>query len=258
MTMVYKLILLFTLISCNKVHDLHKQNGLHFIKEMYTEISNYADVRWDIGRKREVDISKGVRITSTLPSVSSESKKILRKKYGIDSWLIKVSRFRRGYAQSLGYFTVKLENMSRTTKDFTINLYYHAAAVSKRFRLFHCPAFNHRLSISSLRLNKRENISKKNLYVRLVERFPGKTSKLTFAPSVLSGGKALTGKYYIDLALYNSKKKQRYSDWSKGGNLISISQEFSKAVKSCLGVKEENHPLPSSKLPSIRDFEIKN
>jgi hypothetical protein len=250
-------IILFFLISCNKVHEVHKKNGVHFLKDTYTEVKDLKNIEWDIGRKREVTISKGLRFSSTIPSVSEDSKELLMKKFGIDSWLIKISRIRRGHASSLGHFYIRLENMTRTTKDFTVNLYYHAASVSKKFRLFHCPAFNHRFELNDFSLDSRAKSQKKDLFIRPVKRLAAKANRLRFAPIVVSAGRSLIGKYVVDFALYNSKTKRVYTNWLHGDGLINITQEIARSVASCNGIKEENNPLPESKMPSIKDLQIK-
>ena len=255
---MYKtLFILIFLSSCNKVYEVEKKNSVHFLKDIYSEVQGLKNIEWDVGRKREVTISKGLRFSSTIPSISESGKMILSKKYGIDSWLIKISRKRRGQISSLGHFYIRHENMTRTTKDFTVNLYYHAASVSKRFRLFHCPAFNHRYELNNFTLDDRGNSQKKNLFVRPVNRLSAKANRLRFAPIVVSGGRSLVGKYMVDFALFNSETKRVYSNWFHGNGIINITQEISKVIASCNGVKEENNPLPESKMPSIKDLEIK-
>lgn len=255
--MLKTILLLFLLTSCNKVYELHKKNGVHYLKDMNGEIQNLKNIEWDIGRKREVTISKGIRFTSSIPRISKDSKNILMKKYGVDSWLIKVSRIRRGQVMALDHFYIRLENMTRTTKDFTVNLYYHAASVSKRFRLFHCPAFNHRYTLKDFSLEDRSSSIKRDLYIRPVRTLPGKATRLRFAPIIVSGGVSLVGKYIVDLALYNSKTKRVYSSWYPINGVIDITREMASSVASCNGIKEENNPLPESKMPSIQDLEIK-
>ncbi|MAX65786.1 MAG: hypothetical protein QF441_00285 [Bacteriovoracaceae bacterium] len=250
-------LIFFFLISCNKTYDLQRENGVYFLKKIGFKIKSTKVVDWKVGRKREANVSKGIRFISSIPNLEEEHKLVLKKKFGIDSWLIKISKISRGSTRPLGYFYIHLHNMTRTTKDFTVNLYYHAAAVSKRFRLFHCPAFNHRLEIPDVDLEDRPSADEQNLYIRPTEKLYARASRLRFAPMILSGGRSLKGKYIVDLALYNSESKQIYSDWLAGDGVLEITQEASVAVNSCIGVKEENQPLPESKMPSIQDLEIK-
>ena len=250
-------ILLIFFSGCTKVHEVQKKNGLLYIPKLQPALSDPRVIDWKVGRKRESTVSKGIRFSSTIPRLSDDAKKILRQNGGIDSWLIKISRVKRGYDQNIGYFYMNLHSITRATKKFTVNLYYHSASVSKRFRLFHCPAFNHRLAVTDFSLKSRSIIGTNDLYVRANKRFPGKVSQLRFAPTVVSGGRSLVGTYHVDMALYNSKTKIRYSDWLSAEKALYIGQENAVGVASCLGIKEENTPLPESKMPSLRDLEIK-
>ena len=250
--------LIFILFSsCSEVYEVEKKNGLYKISKLSVELTNPRNIEWLVGRKREETISKGVRFSSTIPRISTESQRTLKAKHGIDSWLIKISKKTRGTSQSLGYFYINLSNITRNTKDFTVNLYYHAAAVSKRFRLFHCPAFGHRLEVSNFSLEDRSTIASDDLYIRATNRFPGRVSRLRFAPMVVSGGRSLRGAFHVDMALYNSKTKMMFSKWFPVDKTLLVSQETSVAVASCAGIKEENRPLPESKMPSIEDLQIR-
>ncbi len=254
--MIKKLCILVFLCSCNKVYDVHKKNGVYFLKDVQTKVQSLKDIEWDIGKSKEATISKGLRFSSSIPNLSQESKIVLSKRYGVDSWLIQISRIRKGQKVALGHFYIRLANMTRTTKDFTVNLYYHAAAVSKRFRMFHCPAFNHRLRLEDYDLVKTKRLKSDDIFIRPIRRLNAKAIALQFAPMVVSGGRSLLGKYVVDLAFYNSKRKQIYSNWFPSEGTISITREVNNIVKSCFGVKEESTPLPESKMPSIRDLEI--
>jgi hypothetical protein len=147
--------------------------------------------------------------------------------------------------------------MTRNTKKVSVSLFYQAASVSKSFRNFHCPAFNHRYEIEDFEIKKRNGAKMEDIYVRLVQQIRGKVGQLRFAPTVLPGGLNLAGNYLVDMALYSSRKKQRYSNWHKASGMLNISREVIRNVQSCIGVKEENNPLPSSRIPNIRDLEIK-
>lgn len=251
------LLLIPLLFSCSKVYELEKKSGLYYIPNVDVELLNPREIDWAVGRKREENVSKGIRMSSKIPRLSDDAKMTLANLHGIDSWLIKVSRYKRGQSQPLGFFYINLNNITRNTKDFTINLYYHAAAVSKRFRLFHCPAFNHRLKTTRFDLEDRSIPRSSDLFIRPTNRFPGKASRLRFAPMVVSGGRNLRGVYHVDMSLYNSKSKMRYSNWFPVKESLHVTSESQVAVASCAGIREENNPLPESKMPSIKDLEIK-
>ena len=146
--------------------------------------------------------------------------------------------------------------MSRTTSEITLHIFYHAASVSEEFRRFHCPAFDHRYLINNIKLHK-ESADEFDLYVRKNLAIKGRISKPSFAPVIISAGLSLVGKYIVEIALYNSKEKRIYTPFKQLSNTIEISSEERVSVPSCIGIKEELNPLPSSRMPSIRDLEIK-
>jgi len=88
-------------------------------------------------------------------------------------------------------------------------------------------------------------------------RFNGKPLMLRFTPIIVSTGTSLVGKYYINISLFNSKSKVRFSDWLESDDYVLINQEHTKAIKSCRGIKEENKILPQSRSRSIKDFKIR-
>lgn len=254
--LIFSLIILLT-NGCDDLNEVEEKNGLFFISNLEPEMSEPRIIDWKIGRKREKIVSKGLRISSTIPRLSDKAKRILQQKGSIDSWIIRITKETRGASQNIGYFYMKLHNITRSTKQFTISLYYHAASVSKRFRLFHCPAFNHRLEVTNFDIRDRSFIEKENLYIRPLDSFPGQVSQLRFAPTVVSGGQSLIGVYHIDMALYSAKTKIIHSKWLPVKGALHITQETPVSVPSCLGIKEENTPLPESNMPSLRDLEIK-
>ncbi len=255
--MIARILILFTLLSCTKYNEVKKGNGLHYIENMYSKIDQVKEVNWKVGRKKNVDISKGLRLYVSMPNISPDGRELLEMKYGINSLIYRLNRVRRGASEPLGYFFFRLGNMTRTSKNFTLSLYYHAASVSKSFRMFHCPAFNHKFKLENFEINSSRMGDPQDMYVRGVGNIAAKATRLRFAPMITSGGLSLKGKYTLDFALYNEKTKNRYSKWQRVDGVLDITKEVTKALPSCLGVKEELRPLPESRLRSIRDLEIK-
>ena len=257
MKIVLLLPLLFLLNSCEKRFSLKSQNGIYFIEGVLSELNKTKEIEWKIGRDREANISKGVRFHITVPRLKREDEKKLMTKYGVDSLIFRFVRAYKGQTTVMNQIYFPFKNMTRNTEDFSVNLFYQAASISKTFRNFHCPAFDHRLKVEDFEVKTRSAASKENIYIRLSEYVKGQVSLLKYAPTVLPGGSVLKGDYFVDLAFYNSSKKQRYSKWHKTSGILSIQREVKKHVQSCIGVKEENNPLPESRIPNIRDLEIK-
>ncbi len=254
--MKYLTILLF-LFSCTKNYEVKTQNGIDYGEMIYSEIEDIVEVPWKVGLKREEEVSKGVRFYLSVPQLKEGSIDLLRKKYGIDGWIYRFRSIKRGATSTLDHFFVLFDNITRTTKNLSVSLYYQAAAISKQFRFFHCPAFNHRYQIGSFGVDPRSDGEEANLYIRPRGRVRAHTKRFRFSPMILAGGLNLTGRYVIDIAFYNSRTKERYSKWHPINGVVNIQSEIKKVVTSCIGIKEENNPLPSSKVPNLKDFEIK-
>ncbi len=252
--LVFTLILFF---GCTKYFEVGFKNGIHYGINIDSEIERAKIVPWKVGQDREVTISQGVRFFTSTPLFSNEAKELLGNKYGIDAWVFRFSKSKRGRSTPIGYFYLKFQNMTRNTKNISVSLFYQAAAVSKRFRFFHCPAFEHRKEIDSIEILDRPGFSKKDLYIRSVEKIRAKVTRFKFSPMIIPGGRSLSGDYFVDMAFYSSASKQRFSEWTPVDKVLRIGNEVDRLIKSCNGIKEELNPLPKSRVPDIRDFEIK-
>ena len=249
------LIILFLISSCTKMHDVKNANGIDFLENVSSEITNVKAVEWQVGRKKDKTISRGIRITTTVPRVSDDAKIHLFKKHGIDSWIFKFSRVVRGRKDHVGNIYYHFNNISKSTEAFSLNIYYHASAVSERFRAFHCPAFDHRSLLKEVDL-KATNVTPENIYVRSLSTEPAKVERLSFSPHIFSGGRSMLGDFIVEYALYNSKTKQLFSEWKKAYGHIPITREERVSLPSCLGIKEEEKPLPESRRFKLQDLEI--
>lgn len=250
-------IFLSLLFSCTKYHKVEEGNGIFLIKDLKPEIQSYKIVDWQIGKSKDATVSQGFRFVTTTPKIEKEGLEKLHKKYGIDGYIFRVLKLSKGKLTPIGHVYMAFRNMTRTTESFTLTVYYAAAAISKQFRSFRCPAFNHRLIIADSDLNMGTRSTPVNTFIKPVERVRTKVSKLAFVPQSFNGGLELYGKYYIDVALYSTAKKHRYSSWIPVDGEIDISDERAIKVSSCLGVKEELNALPESRLPTLQDLQIR-
>jgi hypothetical protein len=250
------IIFLFIVSSCTKVHDLEKKNGIYYLSKVKTEIKEVKHVPWQVGLKREIEVSRGVRLSITVPIISDSTKHILYQKHGVDSWVYRFNRKRRGRKDPIGHVFYHFNNISSSTKAFTLNIYYHASSVSNRFRYFHCPAFDHRLHLQNVALSSRKTSRQEDIYVRAMPNVKSKVERLGFTPLIFSAGRSMFGEYEVDFALYNSKTKQRFSRWFPVAKMLNITNEVRRTVSSCTGIKEETNPLPSSAPLDIRNLEI--
>lgn len=244
-------------IACSQEIEIGQKSGILFLKNVEIGLDGLKDVSWDVGKEREVEISKGLRFEAQVPKMSEQAAKILWEKYGVDSWIYKITKINRGSRVHLGYVAVDSKSSKHITESFTIHLYYHAASVSREFRRFKCPAFDHRQVLIDYSIKESGSNKNTDIYARATQRIGGDVSRLSFSPLIFSGGGKLEGQYLIEIALYNSKEKRLYSDWTPLSGHIEVSREGAKRVQSCVGVKEELNPLPGSRAPRIEDLQMR-
>ncbi|MEX0799051.1 MAG: hypothetical protein WD025_06385 [Bacteriovoracaceae bacterium] len=247
----------FLALSCSNEIELGQKSGIYFLKDVEVDIQDLKAIEWKVGKKREVEISKGLQFKLDVPELTEQAAKLLYTKHGVDSWVYKVTKINRGSRQHLGYVAFDTRRSSRVTKTFTLHVYYHAASVSQDFRRFHCPAFGHRLTLLDYDLVQSNEKNRNEIYVRPTSAIRGNINRLSFAPLIFSGGGKLTGKYIVEIGLFNTKENKLYSNWTPLNAYVEVAGEGAKTVESCLGVKEESKPLPSSRAPRIEDFQIR-
>ena len=247
---------IFLFSSCSNEIELGHKSGILFLKDVRIGASDIRNVPWEIGKEREEEISKGFKFDIEVPELSSDASKGLLKKHGVDSWLYKVTKITRGSRREIGLVAIDSRNGGKVTKSFTVQIFYHAASVSRDFRRFHCPAFGHRKKLEDLEMRNYEP-KRDEIYARLGEHVRAGISRLSFAPLIFSGGKSLEGKYLVEVALYNSKEQRTYSSWTPLMAYAEVTKETERRVKSCIGVKEEDKPLPSSRQLKIEDLQIR-
>jgi hypothetical protein len=236
------LLLLVVASSCSKTHELKKRNGINYFENVESKIDILKHVEWDVGKKKDKVVSRGMRLSVSVPRMDSNAKKVLRRKHKIESWIFRYSKTYRGKSTPLGHVFYHFDNISGNAKSFSVNIYYHASVVSDKFRAFKCPAFNHRKYLPDVEISERQGARPENIFVRTMGRVKSKVLRLGFKPHIFSIGRDMIGDYTVDFALYDSKSKKRHSIWSKVQGHVVISKERKVTLPSCAGVKEENGP----------------
>lgn len=62
-----------------------------------------------------------------------------------------------------------------------------------------------------------------------------KSQLIELSPSSFNAGNSLAGRYYLEIAAYNSRKKQILSSFKRLPKYILISSEEKVFIESCLG-----------------------
>ena len=242
-------------ISCTKRSEIKSRNGIDYIEAVSLELKDLSEVEWKVGKKRDAKVSMGINLKVSVPQIEDDAVNYLLKKYGIDTWVFKVTQKKRGSIKPIGFFRYDLHSISGVNDFVNLNLYYHAASVSSDFRRFSCPAFNHRLRLSEYGIPDNKNKTH-NLFIRRAQSLNAKIDKVSFAPMIFSVGKNMVADYKVEAALYNSKDMRLYSTWIPAANNIAVIDEVMIDIPSCRGVKEELNPLPSSRAPRLEDLRI--
>lgn len=197
------------------------------------------EIKWNFGLGKDRVLSKGFIIQGQLPSLTSDSVNWLHNKKGADSWLIKISR-EKVAPSSLGYLYIPL--VSKGTRGgpvpskinkFIAKIYYSAAAPSKRFENFKCPAFNHKKKIKSIGILKDDGLKRKKWFVRQGNTLSSRVRRFNFSPVIFNGGSSLRGSYVYDVALYDSKRKTLLSSFVRASGILKVSREEEKSLSGC-------------------------
>ena len=239
-------LILILLVSCTKRHEVIKKKSLHFVKGVISETSEPKEIPWKVGLKKEMEISKGFLFYIQIPILEEEGIETLKSRYGINSWVFRVVKLKNGQEDIIDYSYANLTTSAQKEKRLNLRLYYSAAAVSKQFRSFHCPAFKHRKRIESITLKKIPSVKPTDIFTKSYGRLGASPKHLRFSFKNVEAGSSMYGDYFVEYALYNSKTKKRYSRWLKSDHKIVISKETSNIIPSCAGINEEVNPLPQS------------
>lgn len=248
--------LLFIFSACSDRATIKSKNGIDFLDKVTLELDKLDEKVWTVGKKRDAEVSMGVNLKISVPQIDDEGVNYLQRKYGIDTWVYKLTKLTRGSRSPIGFFKYDLRSISGVNDYVNINIYYHAASVSSDFRRFHCPAFDHRYRLSEFGLTQNKSPKRNQIYVRRKEVLNAKIEQVSFSPMIFSAGKSLIGNYKIEVALFNSNERRIYSQWFSAENSFVASREVLIDVPSCRGIKEENNPLPSSRAPRLEDLRI--
>jgi hypothetical protein len=239
-------LILLILISCTKERALYKTDGVPRVESKATKIVDVTIVPWKVGAAFKKVISKGIMIKVKLPILSnSDRKKILREK-GINSWIIRVKKFRlAGQSEILGYLQVPfIINFKRrkmavgggAIKHAFFQVNYAAAAISRRLENMYCPALGHRKIIRKVKI--RDNGTRDSTFsITRNTRIQAKVNAHQVRPYTFNGGMSLRGDYVVELALYGTKRKMVYSNFVRLNQIVNASDERDVQLKECATFK---------------------
>lgn len=225
------------------------EKGMAYIKAEEVSVSEVNVIPWKVGKLRRQEVSRGFRLSFEIPALSEDAWKQLFKETSANGWLMRLRRKSAVRSETLGYFSMEMvspkpgsSNIFRynSSKKASIGIYYAASSVSTRLDQLPCPAFNHRFEIE-------ETDIKSNHFG---ERFWGtspsdrqsisaKVERIGYSPININGGTKLEGTYHIDIALFDTRGKQRMSSYVELSNYGEIVKEETQVIKGC-----ENFTVP--------------
>jgi hypothetical protein len=250
------LIFIFLLISCSKHSSLNTEGNSWKLLEFYPKIKEIKNIPWEIGKKREAEVSQGLLITLELPIISEDDQKLILEKYHVDSFLIEIKKVSGPTPRLLGHLRIPFKNINRFMQEISMKILYHPASISQQFRRFHCPAFNHRKKLTSFHINYEDN-KNEDVIFEFQGNFPGTYVDVANFPASFSGDLALEGIFDFKFMLFDSLTKKIYSKSSPLNGKIIVEEETDISVPSCAGVTEEINPDRDEAPIKLENFRIK-
>jgi len=249
-TLVVLLHLFVLLGSCRKEADVSFREGRFYIEIDDAGVTDVDAIPWSVGPLRRQKVAKGFRLKIDFPLIDHSVLEDINKKFEADSWIIKLVRDVRGKTEVVGRsylpFVVYQKDGSfkvKQVREGYLSVYYSAASISSRLEKLSCPAFKHRLKISKYNLGDESAKGKILASYAYEKRVGGTSSKLGYGKTIYNGGHSLIGKYGIEVALFNSIKKNIKSSFSRVGRDVNIQSEVLSSIKGC-----ENSTIPDIRL----------
>jgi hypothetical protein len=228
--------------SCTKYASFDRDAvGVH-LRPVEMEISHLNEIRWNVGMRREREVSQSFTFIVDLPRVGEEDLDYLTKEKGVDAWILRLIATHGADAQDLGslYAPFRPRRLGRrgmdsnAPKSVTFKVFYAAAFASERFRGFKCPAFGHNRKITDLAILGENREFSITLGPEMP--YPEKTQLVELQPSSFNGGNGLTGEYFVEIAPYNSVKKTVLATFKRLPMSVAVRGEKAVRVGSCDGV----------------------
>jgi hypothetical protein len=215
------------------------------IEPVTMEVSRLNQIEWRVGKNKEAKVGQSITFIVEMPKLRNSDMDFLIENKNVDSWIIRLVVRRGSKTQDLGslYTLFRPRKASRTSQKggpastVTFKVFYAAAYASERFRAFDCPAFSHNKKIDSMEIVG----TNQEFSLNVTHSFPylEKSNPVELTPSAFNGGNSLEGKYYLEIAPYDSQRKMIHADFKRIPMSISVNSEESIRVQSCDGVHSE-------------------
>ena len=254
--------LLVLLVSCTKYSTYEKKSsGSIYITPSEFKINEAEDVKWKVGRKKDQLLSKGINVKFTFPLLEKDHLRELLELHDVNAWIIKIVKLGFSRARPIGYMYVPLSVPTpqrkysyKQIKTGTFSIVYAAASISTRFEKFPCPAFDHRLIIEDFEIKDKKTFGEKVISVTPTQqgKINAKISKFSYSTYKINGGTSIKGDYGVEIALFDSIKKRRKSNFVNFPQVVRVLSEKKKSITGCAGYKIPDRPRESGGVKAFK------
>jgi hypothetical protein len=218
--------------------------GLH-IQDVEMDITHLNELKWTVGKEKEVVVTQSIIFVVNMPKLKKDDLEYLMEHKGINAWIVRLVAQKSSGQQDLGslFAPFKSRKTARGMEgkgaagSVTMKIYYAASYASERFRAFKCPAFGHDKRVRSLK-SEGEN-TPFEISVGPAMHYQEKSQLIDLNPSSFNGGHSIAGRYYIEIAPYDTEKKLIHSSFKRIPKYVEISNEESVPMQSCIGEHPE-------------------
>lgn len=238
------LLTLLLLYSCTKQASLERAGMGATISDVQMEVSHLKQDDWNVGKKRKAQVSHGVNFLLSLPNLDRDDLDYLANEKGVDAWIIRVIQDKGQSQLDLGslYVLFRPPQASRgkgasLPRHVGIKINYAASYASMRFRSFECPAFGHNKRVKDMEVKGDEGSFE--IVLGPAADYREKSQLVQLTPTAFNGGNSLVGRFFFEIAPYNSRSKTIYGSFERVPRFVEIESEESIEVDGCQGVHPE-------------------
>lgn len=234
-------ILVFCL-GCTQHSEVRKDTvGSFIVQKNNLSINKVQVIPWlGMGNDR-MNVSRGIRLSFSLPNIEDKDLIDIAKDTGADHWLVRMRRSRANRQEDVGAIQIPLfhqpvnfkKPLGKTTR-FELDLVYVAAYIISRFDAKTCPMVNHKKKITSV-VVKDQPVLTETFSVSRINRktYLRKVDSSGFTQHKFNGGQKLFGQYSLEIAFYNSKTKKVVSNYVSYPQHIFVEREKAVSLPKC-------------------------
>lgn len=238
----------FSLVACDKVSKIESTESYVKVFPAAMDLHKETIVPWHVGPKKDQTLSKGFRVSIKFPKLDTQALDEIISRFNVNSWLVVVKRRSLASSTIVGQVFIPISIPGRYTdskyrrlqmENGFVSIYYSAAAISKRFESFPCPALGHNRLVQEIEVEKNYEIEPLFASLSELRKASGKVTEFGYDSTILNGGQSLQGDYSFEIALYNSENKDIVSNFITVPHVLKVTKEVISDLQGC-----ENFVIP--------------